>query len=237
MIIRPHNTLLLPFPAWGPEDLEVELSSRVAMPVSITLTRNRTSMASFQWKRGGVYMRLHHQFLNAPPDLVDALAFWIRKPRNGVPKPLRDFIRSIPESPTPARAGFVIRPKGRVYNLTILANRVNKRFFGESLDIRISWGRNLSGRSVRHRRLGSYQHDARLIVIHPVLDDERVPEFVLRSIIHHEMLHALQPSGMLRPHDAAFCKAEQANPDFERSEKWLKSHASLIHGARRRKIH
>ncbi|MFH0881598.1 MAG: hypothetical protein V2A56_01300 [bacterium] len=234
---QPNDTLFLPFPAWGPEDLEVELSSRVARPVSITLTRNRTSMASFLWKRGSISIRLHQQFLNAPPDLIDALAFWIKKPRNGVPKPIQDFIRSIPDSPTPARAGFVIRPEGCVYNLNLLANRVNRRFFGDSLDVRISWGRDMSGRSVRHRRLGSYQHDAHLIIIHPVLDDERVPEFVLRSIIHHEMLHALQSPGMPRPHDAAFRKAEQVNPDFGRSEKWLKSHVSLIYRGRRHKTH
>lgn len=231
------DSLFLPFPTWGPEDLEEELSIRVAMPVSITLTQNRTSMASFQWKKGVVAMRLHHQFLNAPPEMIDSLARWIRKPRYGVPKPVRDFIRSIPDTPGTPRLGFVIRPVGQVHNLTTLANRVNERWFDGELDVRISWGRDVSGRSVRHRRLGSFQHDARLIVIHPVLDDERVPEFVIRSIIYHEMLHAKQPPNMARPHDAAFREAEQAHPDYNRTERWLKSHASLIYRGRRRRVH
>ncbi len=232
-----NNTLFLPFPRRGPEDLAVELTSRIATPVTITLTRNRTSMASFQWKRGSLSMRLHQHFLEAPPELIDALAYWVRKPRRGVPEPVRAFIRSIPDSPDPGKMGFVIRPEGRVYNLKMLAERVNNRFFNGSLDVRITWGREVSGRSVRHRRLGSFQHDTRLIVIHPVLDDERVPEFVIRSIIHHEMLHSLQPTSQLRPHDAAFRRAEQANPDYRRSENWLKTHTSLIHRGKRRRTH
>lgn len=123
-----------------------------------------------------------------------------------------------------------VRPAGAVHDLRRIADQVNERWFEGRVDVPITWGRDTSRKSVRSRRLGSWRRGDRMIVIHPVLDDERVPEFVVAFVVYHEMLHALQPENTRRPHDAAFRSALRAHPDHGRAMAWQREHRDLLLG-------
>jgi hypothetical protein len=86
---------------------------------------------------------------------------------------------------------------------------------------KLSWSREVA----RHR-FGHWDPDHHAVVISQVLDDPKVPEFVLDYVVYHELLHILHPvkmgSGSKRiVHSAAFKRDERKFPDWEEAEKWI----------------
>ena len=80
-------------------------------------------------------------------------------------------------------------------------------------------------RGRRHIQFGCYDGRSALIRIHPALDSATVPEFVVRFIIFHEMLHAdMQPEtdadGRRYFHTPEFRRREKQHPDFEAVKQW-----------------
>ena len=70
-------------------------------------------------------------------------------------------------------------------------NEYNDLYFQYTLwNIKIVVGRRPPNRERRSIRLGSYVPDDKIIRIHPFLLLPFVPEYFLRYIIYHEMLHA-----------------------------------------------
>ncbi len=120
--------------------------------------------------------------------------------------------------------------QGFVHDLAPLARSVNQEYFNNRITASITWGRDNTRQRARTRRLGSYRHDLNLITIHPVMDQPDVPERVVRFIIFHEMLHALQPKGKKRVHDKAFREKERTHPDYEWVQEWQDNNRKLIHG-------
>jgi len=231
-----NNTLPLPFALRTAEELAEELTTRTGSRIRLTVTKNRSSMVTFRWEHGDVVLRLHRHFLTADDTIITSLVLWIKHPRRGTPDDIRAFIRDIPDEQRPASVRIRINPEGHHHDLRSVAERVNQQFFSGRLDLSITWGLDNHRRSVRRRRLGSYYHDNKLVVVHPVLDDKRVPERVLAYIIYHEMLHSEQPREQLRPHDKAFREAERAYPYYEECENWLKENVRLIHTGNRKRL-
>ena len=73
-------------------------------------------------------------------------------------------------------------------------------------------------------RLGHWDPAHRIIVISRRLDDPGIPDYVLRFIIFHEMLHVAVPSMQrgrrTNHHTKAFREAEQKFVDYDRA-KWF----------------
>ncbi|MCA1811458.1 MAG: M48 family metallopeptidase [Halobacteriales archaeon] len=86
---------------------------------------------------------------------------------------------------------------------------------------KLSWSKEVA----RHR-FGHWDPDHQAVVISQVLDDPRVPEFVLDYVLYHELLHIVHPvkmgSGSKRiVHSAAFKRDERKFPDWQEAEKWI----------------
>lgn len=86
---------------------------------------------------------------------------------------------------------------------------------------KLSWSKEVA----RHR-FGHWDPDHQAVVISQVLDDPKVPEFVLDYVLYHELLHILHPvkmgSGSKRiVHSAAFKRDERKFPDWQEAEKWI----------------
>lgn len=221
------------------EQLVQRLQQRIGKEIRLTLTRNRVSMVHFRHEGKLVRLRLHHSLCSMPDEVFESLTQWIRKPgRRGAPDLVRNYIRALPAEKQPGRpkrhAQLVQR--GEVHDLGPLAERVNREQFEGRVTASITWGRDTSRSRVRVRRIGSYHRDSNTITIHPVLDDIRVPETIVAFTIFHEMLHALQPSTQKRHHDKAFHAAEQAHPDYDSVQGWMKKHSRLINGGHGRKL-
>jgi hypothetical protein len=111
---------------------------------------------------------------------------------------------------------------GKFHSPHKICLELNSRYFNNQIDIqRIGWGlhRSLS-------RLGHYDSIHNTITLSPVLDSPKVPKYVVRYVVYHEMLHAIfenTPSmGAGRHHSKEFRRAERAYPDFSRAKKYIR---------------
>jgi hypothetical protein len=85
----------------------------------------------------------------------------------------------------------------------------------------LRWSRNRW-----HLTLGICDVKKRVVTLNRALDDARVPEMVVASVVHHEMLHLYfgiseGPNGTKRYHTPQFRAAEKRFPGYAESEKWI----------------
>jgi hypothetical protein len=114
------------------------------------------------------------------------------------------------------------RPEGDVYDLQHFFEVINQTAFKNALaPCTLRWSRN------RWKiTLGICDVKRRTVTLNCCLDDARVPEMVVASVIHHEMLHlffgiAEGPNGTQRYHTPQFRTAEKIFPGHAESEKWI----------------
>lgn len=240
----PCMAVVAPAPATAPaqnlqdaaDRLHAELIARTGLELRLRITNNRSTMMTIRYEANGrcAILGLHHMFLGAPEDVRKALAAWVLKPKAKVPgRKLQAFIeaqRHLIARRTPK--SIVIRTAGVCFDLRALYNRVNDECFGGEVTSPITWGKMPAGRRRRSIRFGSFSPGEDLIRIHPLLDQEFVPEFFIRYIVFHEMLHAHMgieesPSGRRRIHPPAFRKREAAYEDYNRAIAWLENEKNL----------
>ncbi|MGF1508339.1 MAG: hypothetical protein ACFB9M_02410 [Myxococcota bacterium] len=207
--------------------IETYLRSLVGPKLVIKLTNNRSTMISFQWRRSVLYLRLHRSFASAPPPVLTAVAAFcgigrLTRGRSQLLDAYMDEAGAAPDR-TP---DIAVQPRGAVHDLARILHDLNRRFFEDRIDARITWGasRSTSNRK-RSIRLGTYVADLKLIRIHPALDQSFVPEFYVASIVFHEMLHQVHPitrsrSGRRQIHSPAFLRDERRFPDYARARTW-----------------
>lgn len=113
-------------------------------------------------------------------------------------------------------------PRGRVYDLDIIFEDLNRRFFHGLLSRpRMSWSPTKT-----RRILGHYDPAHNAIVISRVFDQLSVPRYAVEYIVYHEMLHLKHPvklRGSRRcVHSADFQAEEKLFPQLERANEFLK---------------
>jgi len=210
--------------------LRAELCTRTGLEVRLRITNNSSTMMSLRYDAvsGAANVGLHHMFLEASEEIRRALAAWILKPRAKVPgKKLEAFIaqrRHLIKSRPPKRT--VLRTSGTFFDLEVLYQDVNAAEFNNEVRSPITWGKMPVALRRRSIRFGSYSPGEDLIRIHPLLDQAFVPQFFVRYIVFHEMLHAHMgieesPTGRRKIHPPAFKKREAAYGDFERALRWM----------------
>lgn len=218
--------------------------------VSLTLTKNRRRMLSAKTESIGLAVRLHRCFLDAQDAEIRAVALLLDPAVRGARRKralavARDhFARHAADFMSPTRP-VTLQPKGQVYDLSELRDRVESVYFGGDLKVHITWGQNGYGntdlrRGGIHIRLGSYDSTHRLVRIHPVLDREEVPEYVVESVVHHEMLHAAEPPkpGRVRRsvHHRTFRRREREFRRHDEAERWIDANLKRLARWRRQMI-
>ena len=102
-------------------------------------------------------------------------------------------------------------------NLFAIFDELNERYFGGMLCCGIGW-RHLSLQS-ENVELGICVTTERFIKINVILDDVSVPDWYLRFIVYHEMLHLFYPpnmDGYDDPHNPRFLALEKRYPDYNK---------------------
>jgi predicted metal-dependent hydrolase len=213
------------------------LAALLSEDVRLTVHDNRSTMVSFRRRGPVLHYRLHHMFLDAPDEVLDALAAfaragsetaarrreagrridgWVRHHRHRI-----QWTRSRP-----------LQPRGRAHDLQAIFDRVNAERFACAIEARIGWGPVRVGDRSRTVKTGVYLEDGRLIRIHPSLDRPEVPEFYVAFIVFHEMLHQAVPArernGRRIVHGPEFRRRERAHPDFARALAWERRHIRLL---------
>jgi hypothetical protein len=118
-----------------------------------------------------------------------------------------------------------LRSWGRVHNLhEMLEEVIAEHFPGRDLSgVRITYGHGSTGTGPRRSiHYGSYHYSTRTITIHPLLDSPTVPDWFVRFVIFHELIHAVLPepvmvNGRRQIHDPRFRQIEESHPDHGRA--------------------
>lgn len=224
----------------GGDERRLWLSRQLCAPVSLVWTDNRSVMLSVKGNAAnGYHLRIQQLFREAPETVWRALIAHVRGTDAGASATLRQYVRRhqhLLKSPGQRRArARPLQPQGRHFDLEAIFQALNRDYFDDRVEARITWGRQPPRRRRRSIRFGAYDSRARLIRIHPLLDQAFVPRYVIENVVFHEMLHQLNPpqriNGRWSIHSPAFRRQERRFPYFEQAEAWQRRHvARLLRG-------
>lgn len=115
-----------------------------------------------------------------------------------------------------------LNPQGEYYHLSEIYQILNRQYFQNRLEQpNLGW----SLRKNRHR-LGSYDSRHKKMMISKILDDRKVPAFVVAGIVYHEMLHQQHPiqkkNGRRIFHGKIFKIDEKKFAEHVKLQRWLK---------------
>lgn len=228
-------------------DWERLLGTALERPVRVRYVRARSSVVRSRAQRdGSLEVRLNAMFADAPLEVQRALATWLRSGSRArrASAELDEWIRARLlrlHREEPRREPRATR--GRHHDLCELAAQLLEREFAGVFEAHggppsLTWGRAAPSRSRHSLRLGSYDYAARVVRVHRVLDADDVPDWFVRYVLFHELLHAAleEPdrAGRRVLHGPLFREREARYPDFERARSWESRHvAALIRRARR----
>jgi hypothetical protein len=203
------------------------LARRLGQQIRLVITDNRSTMLSARSKDNRLEVRLHHMFLTASEDILEAVGDYLDGSQRATVV-IDDFIEA-------HRARYVAsgRPQsaldtaGLHHDLRAIAESLAERHFGGVVDVKIAWGRRVRPkRRQRSLQLGTYLPDEQLIRIHPVLDQAWVPGFFVEAVVFHEMLHhdmpAVLENGRRHYHTRAFKKRERSFEYHSAAQRWEK---------------
>jgi hypothetical protein len=230
---------------------EEALSRHLGRAVTVVYNRARSTPVQVQWRgvlKTRLEVRLHEMFSDAPEDVVEALASWIRVGKRARRSSgLLDQWLAHRTAKLPPRAPRKVKvtTRGLCHDLagladTLLHDEFAGGFPAERPRPAITWGRRSRSHSRHSIQLGSFDPELRLVRIHPVLDREAVPSWYVRYILFHELLHAALPPERRQPercihHGAEFRRRERAYADYGKALRWEKENLSrLIRLARKK---
>jgi hypothetical protein len=231
-----------PLPPVDDEDARRDLETRISMAMgahapdtrlALAVTDNRYTIISVKREKGLFRLRLHHMFLDAEPQVVKALGHYVARNDRRASQLLSRFIDVNQEKIRRARRRRQVVPpaletRGEVHDLQEIYDELNKRYFADKIDARITWGqRSMPGARKRTRttiKMGSYCMEDRLIRIHPSLDRPFVPRLFVEWIVYHEMLHQKHDiplvGGRRQFHTPEFMAEEALFEHYQRANRW-----------------
>jgi len=219
--------------------IERRLRSRLRSRVAVEIHDNTHTMITFQRSRGLWRLRLHHMFLAAPDDVIQALADFVRT-ADPVSSAVLDryiernkvFIRRV--SPAQLRKRLRLEPVGRHHDLSRIFERLNDRYFQSRISAAITYGPAPRVKGPRKSiKMGSYSMESRVIRIHPALDQPVVPRYFVEWIVFHEMLHNVYrvrrgDDGRRCVHPPEFMEHERRFHDLRRAQAWEDENLDLL---------
>ncbi len=226
-------------PIWSPA-LREQFKHRLARYLksrvfSVKFNDNNSTIISVKERYGMLELSVHHMFIEANDAVLAALAEYVTG-GSRLSRRLDTFIDKqrmwLARQKLHSRHKNAVSSMGRHYDLLKIRDCLARKYFSKPMDVDIGWGRRRKKLTRRSIRLGSYSFEDRLIRIHPVLDDHRVPSYVVVAVVYHEMLHhALgteKKNGRRMVHTAQFRRRERMFVHFEKAEQWEKENLTLL---------
>lgn len=207
------------------------LARHLDYQLDLVVNENRSTMIRvLERKKAFARLSLHRMFLDAPEEILSEIASFVEGKHTNTPKAdysLRGYIQS-----NLARFNYShlldrtkLVTQGEHYDIQAIYNEINRDYFGGTLKLVITWY-GARGRKNRSRIVfGEYFDHLRLVKIHRVLDDPFFPDYFVRYVVYHEMLHHVVPGyvnkvGHFRAHGADFKAREREFKEYERAIAW-----------------
>ncbi|MDP3274228.1 MAG: hypothetical protein Q8Q09_03480 [Deltaproteobacteria bacterium] len=222
--------------------LERKLSADVGALVFVRWTDNTRTMLSTRRRGDALLLRLHRMFASAPGDVVAAVGSYLARCDHASAQVIdafisrqRDCVRQPPRRPED------LITQGTVHDLAALTRSLWSAYFQGPLEVHASWSRIGYGRKRARKktiRLGLYLFDEQRIRVHPVLDQDWVPEFFVGWVVFHELAHHVigqgQSQGRREVHSQAFRRLESTYREHERARTWERENLAKLIATRRR---
>lgn len=208
-----------------------ELEERAGMELQLKINDNRSTMVSVRWEPNCAKVSLHRMFLQAPQNVMDSLACYLRREETILSPKVKSFIEENVHKLD--YRDQVDRQKldthGNVYNLRKIYDRLNDEYFDGRLKLFITWFGKANQKSRSKVTFGLYYDPLKLIKIHRLLDNPIFPAYVVSYVIYHEMLHYVCPAyvdekGISRIHSKEFKQREAKFEHYELAQKWIREH-------------
>lgn len=190
-------------------------------------------MLSVRWEPDKTLISMHEMFLKAPQNVMDDLACYFRGEKKAISPRIRAFIedgyKRLDYSHTVDTSKLETR--GLVYDLKAIYDELNLEYFEGLLALFITW----FGKHIQKNRskinFGLYYDPLKLIKVNRIMDTSQFPEYVVKFIIYHEMLHHVCPSyhddkGIHRIHSKEFKALEKKFRDYKAAQAWIKANTA-----------
>lgn len=222
------------------EAFHEKIARHIDIKLDLVINENRCTMLNvLERKRDRARLSIHRMFLDAPEDVISAIAHYVqgmkKKGKEGRDLLLRGYIQS-----NLSRFNYsnrlnqsTLNTQGKVYDLDAIYKQLNSSYFQDRLKLRITW----YGKPFNKRRsrviFGQYYDHLKLIKIHRMMDDPFFPEYFVRFVVYHEMLHEVIPGyvderGFFRTHGAKFKEEERKFLDYEKAITWERKNKKFL---------
>jgi hypothetical protein len=225
------------------EPFVTHLERETGMDLTVHINENRSTMINLRREgRGKAFVSIHKMFLSAPQRILDALVQYIKGKSSVVKKEINSFIYEhytrLDYSQELDHSKLLT--KGQAYDLQEIYRFINKSYFGDKLNLNVTWYGRSNLRSRHHATFGLYIDPLRLVKIHRRLDHARVPHYVVAFVVYHEMLHHVCPAkvdenGRNKIHTEEFRRREQEFLYYEQAKAWVEDWKNWNVGNSRRR--
>lgn len=206
-----------------------ELENDLKKSVKLRINNNRSTMLSVKWSPDCTEVSIHRLFENAPANVMDSLACYIRqKGKKTISWNIKSFIKDNLSKldHTSHLKKMALEVEGNTYNLRSLLDSVNEEYFDSQLDLNITWYAQRKKKNRSQITFGLYHEPLKLIKINKFLDNPKIPKYFLRYVIYHEMLHNVCPpyydeKGRHRIHNREFKALESKFTDYHMAQAWI----------------
>lgn len=212
-----------------------EIENYSGIRLKLKINDNRSTMLSVRWEPDCTKVSMHRMFLQAPQNVMQALACYIRQEHKNMAPSVKAFIeeglKKLDYSHLLDRKKLY--SQGNVYNLQHIYNDINREYFGGKLNLFITWFGKPNQRNRSRVTFGLYHDPLKLIKIHRMLDSPSFPDYFISYVIYHEMLHHVCPSyiddkGLNRIHSKEFKEKEVQFRYFNLAQNWIKEHQAHL---------
>lgn len=215
-----------------------QLESSAGIKLRLKINDNRSTMLSVKWEPDYTKVSLHRMFLEAPKNIMQALACYL----NGEHKKLDPSIKAYIEHNL-QKLDYSheldlsqLEVKGRVYDLGKIYHQLNQQYFNDRLDLYITWFGDDRRKTCRRVTFGLYHDPLRLIKINRLLDNHYFPDYFVAYVIYHEMLHYVCPAyvdknGFKHIHSKEFKESEQQFTYFKEARQWIRDNQNYLFNA------
>lgn len=214
---------------------EKELIKSSGRNLRVKINDNRSTMLSVKWEPHCTKVSMHRMFLDAPRNIMQDLACYLRRESKIISPTVKAFIE---DNLKKLDYSYQVDSKklyiqGNVYNLQRIYNDLNQEYFNNNLDLSITWFGKPMQRNRSRVTFGLYHDSLRLIKIHRILDSPGFPDYFVSYVIYHEMVHHVSPpyideKGVNRVHSREFKIQERKFRYFDLAQEWIKEHQAKL---------
>lgn len=220
----------------SPIAFQERLENSSGRKLKLKINDNRSTMLSIKWEPGGAKVSLHRMFLEAPNNVMDALACYIRQEETIIGPTVKAFIENSIQNLNYSHEldKSKLYSQGHVYNLLKIYNDLNLEYFKSQLDLNITWFGKPLQKAGSRVTFGLYYDQIRLIKVNRLLDSPSFPDYFVSYVVYHEMLHNVCPSyyddsGQHHIHSKEFKAKEAEFKHYDLAKAWIKkNHSSFF---------